>query len=148
MTYLIDFILNILVPFGLVLTGYTFGRIAEQRHYARLKRDEAALAHVLTFTERHLPDAAQPAGGMVMGAVVIGQDYFKAFLAALRQIFGGRIAAYETLLDRGRREALVRLKRAADAQGANMVTNIKFSTTRIGIAIEVVAYGTPCIVKV
>ncbi|MEM6681418.1 MAG: heavy metal-binding domain-containing protein [Pseudomonadota bacterium] len=144
MSFLLQFILNFAIPLSLILVGFICGRIAEQRHYARIRRDEAELAHVLTFTERAVPNAAAPAGNMVLGAVVIGQDYFKAILAGLRQIFGGNIRAYETLLDRARREATIRLKRAADAQGANMVTNIKFSTTRIGLAIEVVAYGTPC----
>lgn len=141
---LIEFLANIAIPLGLLLIGYIFGRIAERRHYARLRKDEAALAHILVFSQRQVPDGALPAGGMVHGCVVVGQDYFKAILAGLRGIFGGRIAAYETLIDRARREAIVRLKRDADSAGANVVTNIKFSTTRIGRAIEVVAYGTPC----
>lgn len=142
--FFIEFLVNITFPVVLVLVGYIFGRLAERGHYKRLRAAEAELAHVLTFADRHVPEGAGPAGGMVQGAVVIGQDYFKALLAGLRSIFGGRIAAYETLIDRARREALVRMKRSAAAQGANMVTNIKFSTTRIGIAIEVVAYGTAC----
>lgn len=140
----IQMIANIGIPFGLLLIGYIFGRIAERRHYARLRQDEAALAHVLAFTERRPPPHARAAGGMVIGSVVIGQDYFKAILAGLRRLFGGSIAAYETLLDRARREAVVRMKRSAEAAGANMVTNIKFSTVRIGISIEVIAYGTAC----
>lgn len=142
--FLFEMLANIALPLGLLLIGYVFGRIAERRHYARLRKEEAELAHILVFTERHLPDGALPAGGMVHGCVVVGQDYFKAILAGLRGIFGGRIAAYETLIDRARREAIVRLKRDADQGGATMVTNIKYSTTRIGRAIEVVAYGTPC----
>lgn len=144
---LIEFLVNITFPVVLVLVGYIFGRLAERGHYKRLRNEEAELAHVLVFAQRKLPPGARPAGGMVQGAVVIGQDYFKALLAGLRQIFGGRVSAYETLLDRARREAVIRMKRSADAQGATMVTNIKFSTTRIGIALEVVAYGTACTVN-
>ena len=132
---------NLGLPLLLLLIGYGFGRLNEQRHYQRLRADEASLAAVLAFSER-LPPANANSGALVIGAVVIGQDYFKAMLAGLRALFGGSIGAYETLLDRARREALVRMKRQAQAGGATMVTNIKFSTARIGLAIEVVAYGT------
>lgn len=141
---LVDLILaflNLLLPLILLLLGYFVGRLAEARHYERIRIAEADLANVLHFSERN-PPAGSTHGALVSGAVVIGQDYFKSLLASLRGIFGGSIGAYETLLDRGRREAIIRMKSAARDRGANMVTNVKFSTTRIGLAIEVVAYGT------
>ena len=41
---------------------------------------------------------------------MVSVDYFKRFLAGLRMIFGGRVSSYESLLDRARREALLRMR--------------------------------------
>jgi uncharacterized protein YbjQ (UPF0145 family) len=46
----------------------------------------------------------------VSGSVVVSVDYFKRFLAGLRTLVGGRVTSYETLLDRARREAILRCK--------------------------------------
>ena len=68
---------------------------------------------------------------------------------ALRNILGGRVVAYESLLDRGRREALLRVKEQAIAWGATEILNVRYETSTIGgnnqkgiAAIEVIAYGT------
>ena len=37
--------------------------------------------------------------GLVSGNVVVSVDHFKRFLAGLRNIVGGRLKAYETILD-------------------------------------------------
>ena len=69
-------------------------------------------------------------------------------LANLRKIFGGRLGAYETLLERARREAILRLKE--QSAGAHLIVNLRLETCTIartkgrqGIgAVEVLAYGT------
>ena len=89
---------------------------------------------------------------MVSGSVVVSVDYFKRFLAALRNLFGGRVISYESLLDRGRRESLLRMKQQAEELGAGMVFNVKYETASISKgrrdtigSIEVLAYGTALI---
>ena len=89
---------------------------------------------------------------LVIGSVVVSVDYFKRFVAALRNIFGGRVTPYETLLDRARREAMLRMKAQAQALGAEMVFNIKYETASISKgatqtigSVEVLAYGTALI---
>ena len=84
---------------------------------------------------------------LVHGHVVISVDYFKQILAGLRNLFGGTIQAYETLLDRARREAVLRLKESCPT--ANEILNLRIETSsiskgggdRIG-SVEVLAYGT------
>jgi uncharacterized protein YbjQ (UPF0145 family) len=83
---------------------------------------------------------------LITGNVVISIDYFKKILAGLINFFGGNISAYETLIDRARREAVLRMKESA--KGASEIINIRIETTSIlkntqsvG-AIEVIAYGT------
>ena len=83
---------------------------------------------------------------------MVSVDYFKRFLAGLRSVFGGRVTSYETLLDRARRESILRMKEAADGLGAEMVFNIKVETASISKgrrnavgSVEVLAYGTALI---
>ena len=70
-------------------------------------------------------------------------------LASLRNIFGGKVAAYESLVDRARREAVLRMKEKAP--NADIVLNTRIETSTIGRSansrrsigsIEAIAYGT------
>jgi uncharacterized protein YbjQ (UPF0145 family) len=89
---------------------------------------------------------------MVTGSVVISVDYFKRFVAGLRKLVGGRVTTYETLLDRARREAILRMKERAKDLGAYIVFNVKIETASISKgrkqtvgSVEVLAYGTALI---
>ncbi len=136
---------------GLLTIGFTVGRWLEARHYASIRQREKAGADVLVFTMRFPPNREQPQDcRLVSGAVVISSDYFKQFVAGLRKLFGGRFRSYETLLDRARREAVLRMKDEARRAGYGLIVNVKFETTNIAgggnqpgmPAFEVMAYGT------
>ncbi|MCU7959020.1 MAG: YbjQ family protein [gamma proteobacterium symbiont of Bathyaustriella thionipta] len=135
--------------------GYSFGRLAERRHYRSILRREAELRRVPVFATRYLPDdrATHAETTLVMGNVVISVDYFKRFLAGLRMLVGGRLKSYETLLDRARREAVLRMQEEARRLGAQSVFNVKFETMSISKgakntvgSVEVLAYGSALIV--
>jgi uncharacterized protein YbjQ (UPF0145 family) len=131
----------------LLLVGFVAGRIAERMHYESIRRREKLFARVLVFTNRFPPVVAQPfQASLVSGSVVVSQDYFKAVAAGLYSIFGGRVRSFESLLDRARRESVLRMKHAAMRKGASMVVNVKFQTVQVpgrGVgAVEVLAYGT------
>lgn len=133
--------------------GYTFGRIGEKRHYRSIHAREQSLANVLLFAAKRPPsEIAAVDTILVSGSAVISSDYFKWFIAGLRKLFGGRFRVYEILLDRARREAVLRLKQQVRDRGGNMVFNIKFESFNVtmgargGIAaVEVLAYGTALI---
>ncbi|ROQ18660.1 MULTISPECIES: YbjQ family protein [Marinimicrobium] len=142
--------------FGLVLlaTGFVSGRILERRHYQRIIEAETRPGQVMVFSERlPPPELTPPQTQLVMGSVVVSVDYFKRFIAALRLLVGGRLNSYESLIDRARREALLRLREEAAALGADRVFNIKFETAAIAGrgrensvgSLEVLAYGTALI---
>ena len=83
------------------------------------------------------------------GSVVISSDFFKTFIAGLLNLIGGEISTYESLLDRARREAMLRMEEAALAWGANQVVNVRIQTAELSansgqgvVAVEVIAYGT------
>jgi len=83
---------------------------------------------------------------------VISVDYFKVFVAGLKSLIGGRMTPYESLIDRARREAILRMKEQARELGATMIFNSKFELvslykgTRNTIqSVEGLAYGTAMI---
>lgn len=138
----------------LLVVGYAFGRTAERRHYKSIFQREAAFRRIPVFATRHLPEDLDRdvRTTLVMGSVVISVDYFKRFLAGLRMLVGGRMTAYESLIDRARREAVLRMQDQARRKGAKSVFNIKFETASISKgakdtvgSIEVLAYGTAVI---
>ncbi|MFK7733426.1 MAG: YbjQ family protein, partial [Pseudomonadales bacterium] len=123
---------------------------AESKHYRSIVEREDALRHVVVLSER-FPPATKTACDttLVTGSVVVSVDYFKTVVAALRNLVGGNISAYESLIDRARREALLRMQAQADAMGSAMIINVKFETSRVSGnadksigSVEVLAYGT------
>lgn len=140
-------LLNIALPLVLVLVGYFAGQALERRHYASIRRRERELQSVLAFSTRYVPDGVAATNGrLVSGSVVVSSDYFKTFVAGFRNLLGGRFRGYETLLERARREAMLRLKAEAQRQGSRLVIGVRFHTTRVAgsttPSVEVMAYGT------
>lgn len=136
----------------LLLAGLVFGSASERRHFRELARREAELRDVLVFNEKRPPEGREYRDAtLVVGSVVIAEDYFKRIAAGLRSFFGGRVTVYEALMDRGRREALLRMKDAARRRGATMVFNVRFETSSLAedssgrtalFSAEFIAYGT------
>ena len=141
------------IVFGLlVCLGYGAGTLTERYHYRSLERREKALIGlpVVTGEVKFLAEAPTNPQ-LVTGSVVVSIDYFKRLMAILRNFFGGRVAAYESLVDRARREAILRLKEEAVEAGADIVINLRLETAAIGFnanhqrqvgSIEAIAYGT------
>jgi uncharacterized protein YbjQ (UPF0145 family) len=150
-----DFLINNseLIIFGLLIAlGYVAGTIAEKRHYSSIRKREEEMLDlaVVTLRKTHSDSDIQQAE-LVMGSAVISIDYFKRFLAILRNIFGGRVRSYESLVDRARREAILRMKEDALKKDADIVINFRLETSAIGKSanrkrqvgsVEALAYGT------
>ncbi|TYO98908.1 uncharacterized protein YbjQ (UPF0145 family) [Geothermobacter ehrlichii] len=136
----------------LLTLGYTAGTIAEKRHYRSIRRREAELVRMSVVTaEGSFPPGKVRRSFLVSGSAVISIDYFKRLLAILRNIFGGRVKSYESLVDRARREAVLRMKEEARKKGAGMIINMRLETAVIGRnanrkksigSVEAIAYGT------
>jgi len=148
----IEALIQIAVPLVLLVVAFWTGRRIERRHYASIRAREKALCMLPAVTFRRIPDAwAVDEVGVVSGSVVVSVDYFKRFLAGLRTLVGGRVTSYESLLDRARREAILRCKEAARERGYQAVVNLRLETTRVSRAsrdnkatagVEVLAFGT------
>ena len=122
---------------------------AENKHIKRLIERESVMNTLPAMASRIPPGDGEYDQFLVSGSVVIANDYFKTFVAGLRNLFGGKISAYETLLDRARREAVLRMKQEAKLLGAELIFNVKYETSNISgqynkrmPVVEVHAYGT------
>ena len=126
-----------------------FGRFEEKKHYRSIIKREKILNGLPAIAARVPPKDKRYEQALVIGSVVVSVDYFKRFVATLRNFFGGRVTTYETLLDRARREALLRMKQSASDKHASYVFNVKYETASISKgrrntvgSVEVLAYGT------
>jgi uncharacterized protein YbjQ (UPF0145 family) len=141
---------DLIILISLLALGYGFGTYAENKHYKSIIEREKQLRKIPAVTSRFPPVRKTPTNAeLVSGSVVISVDYFKQFIAALRNLVGGRVTSYESLVDRARREAILRMKAQADALQADIIFNVKLETSSIhkgrrnGIgSVEVLAYGT------
>ena len=144
--------LSLLITPVLLLGAWISGSILERRHLKGLLLLESGSRGVLAVTIEDIPPGWQvESSELVMGNVVISQDYFKRFAASIKGIFGGNIGVYEPLLERARREALIRMKGVAHARGYDTIINVRIETARLASSradgkgtagVEILAFGT------
>ena len=137
----------------LIIVGVTYvtGTIIEKRHYKDIIKREIALikkpiinAGAKTWNSKKKIKKIE----LVTGEVVISGDYFKNFAATLKSFFGGRLTSFESVLDRGRREAILRMRE--NAKDANFIINAKIESVMINDyytnnsvpKCAIIAYGT------
>lgn len=132
---------------------YVIGTSIESSHLRSLQERESKLYKNLVVTNlKQLPQDVIPMDAFLCsGSVVIGTDYFKRFAATLKTLIGGRMRSLETVLERGRREAILRMVEEAKGKGADLIINVRVETSTIGSSMgdrqtfasaEIVAYGT------
>ena len=135
----------------LLALGYGVGTVAEKRHYRSIEEREKVFLKLPAVNAKNMlqQGAEVEKAEIVQGSAVISVDYFKRLLAGLRNIFGGQVKAYESLVDRARREAMLRMKEQAPA--ADIILNTRIETSTIGRnansrksvgSIEALVYGT------
>jgi len=138
-------LLQLGVPIALLVVGGLVGQQRERAHLADLTEREQRTVHV-PVTDLNRPPVGtsiQPGAMFVSGSVVIATDYYKRLAASLRNLVGGEVKALSPVLDRGRREARLRMVEEAMAAGATMVVNVRFETSTITLgASEIICYGT------
>lgn len=141
--------IDLYILLALITLGYVLGQWNERRHYRSIEEREKAVVKLVTTNSK------KPLGELdnisdvllVTGGAVISVDYFKRIVTSLRNFFGGNMRAYETLVDRARREAILRLKESCP--DATQIINLRLETSsiykgngsQVG-SVEVLAYGT------
>ncbi len=136
----------------LSIVGLVAGRVIEERHYKSIREREKRTLGLPAVPSRAWNPARPVAEArLVCGSVVMAADYFRSFLAGLRNLVGGRVTSFETMLDRGRREAVLRMKE--EFPEADVIVNVRLETSTLGVeqagrrgnalgTLELLAYGT------
>ena len=142
---------QLIIVIVLIGLGYVVGSIAEKKHYRSIISREAQLLHIPTVSVKNMIEDGVDIidARIVQGSVVISIDHFKRILASLRNIVGGKVTAYESLIDRARRDAILRMKEKSP--NADIILNTRIETSISGRSansrksigsIEAMAYGT------
>lgn len=139
-------------PILILMVTYFIGNFLEKKHFKSIRQREAkALGYPVVSFDTMPDDWNVNSAHLVSGSVVISLDYFKRVIAGLRALIGGRVKTYEPLLDRARREAILRMTEEAQSEGYDAIFNVRLETSRLanarrdgqGVAgIEMLAYGT------
>ncbi|MEM6520413.1 MAG: heavy metal-binding domain-containing protein [Cyanobacteria bacterium P01_C01_bin.70] len=134
----------------LLAIGFFAGSYTEKKHLEDLHDREYRTRQIKVFNigaKTRIPEADR--AKLFVGSVVISSDYFKTFVAGWMNVFGGRISVFESLVERGRREAMLRMKEEAMKWGAQKIVNVRLETAELGgnnnngvVSIEVIVYGT------
>ena len=70
--------------------------------------------------------------GIVTGEAIVGANIFRDFFAGVRDIVGGRAAAYEKELQKAREIALKEMTDSARSLGANAIVGIDLDYEVVG----------------
>ncbi len=145
-------LISLVVTPMLIFGGWLTGTFLERRHLKELLLLEAGSKDLVALTIEDVPDDWHVQGcDLLIGSVVISQDYFKRFAGALKGIVGGNIWVYEPLLERARREALLRMKAQARSLGHDAIINVRIETSPMAsmrgdgkgtAGVEIMAFGT------
>jgi len=139
---------------ALLIVGYIVGTIFQRNHLRSIQEREAFFFKLPAVTmklknfvpESHYDQIAS--ARMVVGSVVITPDYFRFFLSSIFDVLGGKVKSYESIVDRARREAILRMKESAPMADIIVNTRLQMDTLQPPIPnmpirpLAVYAYGT------
>jgi uncharacterized protein YbjQ (UPF0145 family) len=103
---------------------------------------------MLVVTTPHIPGREiVETFGMVSGEAILGANIFKDFFAGIRDIVGGRSAAYEKELRKAKEIAIQEMENEAASMGGNAVISVdidyeSIQVARTGSMLMVSASGT------
>ena len=127
---------------GMLLFGLVFGSRAEKKHYKSIRLRETDLAWLAVRCDEFVTEGNQEAW-MVTASVVVANDYFKNYIARIKNVFGGRLTSYESLMDRARREVVLRIKERALERGAKEVIGLDLQFNVLDkVGVEIFASAT------
>jgi uncharacterized protein YbjQ (UPF0145 family) len=128
------------------VVGWLIATWFERRHFKSMAEREIPLQGISVNTSKRISSCEPEGVTLLIGSVVVAHDYFRTLIIFFRKVVGGNIKPYQRLVDRGRREALIRLKEEAELRGIDKIVNVRFTTSTVAgrflHAIEMVAYGT------
>jgi uncharacterized protein YbjQ (UPF0145 family) len=86
--------------------------------------------------------------GLVKGNTIRARNIGRDVMASLRSMVGGEIIEYTKMMAESREQAVQRMVEDAEAQGANAIIAMRFTTSMVmQNAAEILAYGTAVVVE-
>tara|TARA_Y100000588_G_scaffold347473_1_gene396299 strand:+ start:1068 stop:1382 length:315 start_codon:yes stop_codon:yes gene_type:complete len=86
--------------------------------------------------------------GVISASTVRARNIGRDITAGFRNIVGGEVSEYTSLMAQSREEALQRLQSVAESRGANAVVGMRFMTSMIAQgSAEILAYGTGVVIE-
>lgn len=89
--------------------------------------------------------------GLVGGEAILGANIFKDLFASIRDVVGGRSAAYEKELRKAKQIAIEEMQEEAKKLGANAVVGVDVAYETVGIGsgnmLMVAAVGTAVVLE-
>ena len=144
--------MNFGLPILILVATYFIGSWIEKKHFNNIREREAKAHGFPVVSFNTMPDDWNVnSSHLVSGSIVVSLDYFKRVIAGLKGLVGGRLKTYEPLLERARREAILRMTEEAQQQGYDAIFNVRLETSRLanarrdgkGVAgVEMLAFGT------
>jgi uncharacterized protein YbjQ (UPF0145 family) len=143
--------MDLIIVILLIIFAFCTGAVIEMRHYSNIiSREKATLKYpTVSFGRKDAldPNRKVAAVRLVSACVVIAADNFKSFISSVKSFFGGRLSAYESVMDRARREAVLRLK--DQSKDCDIILNLKIESVNIAVGQKnpqpkatIIAYGT------
>ena len=148
----LELFFNFGLPFLALMFAYFIGSLIERNHFRNIRKREDRYHGFPVVSFDTMPDDWRAGSStLVTGSIVVSLDYFKRVIAGLRSLVGGRVKTYEPLLERARREALLRMIEDARRQGYDAIFNVRLETSRLAnsrgdgkgtAGVEMLAFGT------
>lgn len=146
---MIELFIGIGISIVLLTLGVVAGGMAEKKHFAQLAQREYATNDIIRTQSKNFlaPNHnSQSPPTIICAETVVASDYFKNFLAGFRKFFGGEMRSYNSLMDRARRETLMKLIEQSKARGYNAVCNVRLEPADIGGNLSKKGAAMVCIV--
>ncbi len=124
---------DIILFLVIILCGLVIGSLLEKKHYTSIIEREKKYKNIIIVSDNDLKGAKNIDwdGVLMSGWTAVSIDAFKKLMAGFVNFFGGRVKSYESLVDRARREAILRLKEKAKSGWYNCLANLRVETSSI-----------------
>lgn len=139
---------DLIVLVVLLVVSYFTGTRIEKKHFESIRLREKNLLRLPRISQTKQPASSARDIRMVSGSAVIAADFFRYYLSSLISLFGGNIGVMESLLDRARREAVLRMLESCS--DADYISGVRYETSALNEEsgqrslpkVEVLVYGT------
>ena len=141
--------LNLYILLVLFFASLLTGRFIEWAHFRSLEAREAKIGEQSFKTSKLIciPKEYVRETKLVCGEAVIAAEFSRWLMGAFKAMFGGNVRSYESIIDRTRREALLRMYEAAGNAVEIVNVRLEYAPISYGISsksscVEAIAYGT------